>query len=111
MAAFMYQELRIMQGGALSEDKRKLGIPEPHSGQDKVLALPKRVRVAVCGRRFGKTVAAAIAAIRRCREREAQRVWWISPVQEQSDRVERQVVAWLVEEEGEKPKAEGSKQI
>jgi len=70
-------------------------MPVPHAGQDQVLNLRGRFRVAVCGRRFGKTVAAAIAAVRRC-AKDDQRVWWISPVQEQSDRVERDVARWLL---------------
>jgi phage FluMu gp28-like protein len=73
------------------------GIPTPHEGQQKVLALPGRFKIAICGRRFGKTVAAAIAAIRTCEAHPNQRVWWISPIQEQSDRVEREVTFWLRE--------------
>ena len=73
------------------------GIPTPHEGQEKVLALPGRFKIAICGRRFGKTVAAAIAAIRTCEALPNQRVWWISPIQEQSDRVEREVTFWLKE--------------
>jgi len=69
-------------------------IPKPHPGQETLLALPGRIRVAVCGRRFGKTIAAALAVIRKC-EKNAQIVWWISPVQEQADRVERQLIGWL----------------
>ena len=71
------------------------GIPTPHEGQEKVLALPGRYKIAGCGRRFGKTVAAAIAAVRTCEKRDDRRVWWISPIQEQSDRVEREVAFWL----------------
>ncbi|HYG77802.1 MAG TPA: terminase family protein [Planctomycetota bacterium] len=81
----------------MSEDKSATGgVPVPHEGQKKLLSLPGRYRVAVCGRRFGKTIAAAIAAVQRCSEKEKQRVWWISPVQEQSDRVEREVAAWVL---------------
>jgi hypothetical protein len=70
--------------------------PTPHAGQREVLALPGRFRVAVCGRRFGKTVAAMLAVIQRCEHNsDAQRVWWISPIQDQSDRVEREMVEWL----------------
>jgi hypothetical protein len=70
--------------------------PAPHAGQREVLALPGRFRVAVCGRRFGKTVAAMLAVIQRCEHNsDTQRVWWISPIQEQSDRVEREMVEWL----------------
>jgi hypothetical protein len=71
-------------------------VPRPHSGQEQLLALRQRYRVAVCGRRFGKTVAAGIAAVRRCEHAATrQRVWWISPVQKQSDRVERDMAWWL----------------
>ena len=73
------------------------GIPTPHAGQNKVLALPGRYKIAICGRRFGKTVAAAIAAVNKCEEIKNSRVWWISPIQEQSDRVERDVAFWLKE--------------
>ena len=71
-------------------------VPEPHRGQERVLQLRGRVRVAVCGRRFGKTVAAGIAAVRHCVNADKpQRVWWISPIQDQSDRVERELAGWL----------------
>ncbi len=73
------------------------GIPTPHEGQEKVLALPGRYKIAICGRRFGKTVTAAIAAVRKCEDFKNRRVWWISPIQEQSDRVERDVAFWLKE--------------
>ncbi len=80
----------------MREEDAASGVPTPHEGQEKVLALPGRFRIAVCGRRFGKTVLAAVAAIDHCRKNsEAQRVWWISPVQEQSDRVEREIAGWL----------------
>ncbi|MEI6235355.1 MAG: phage terminase large subunit [Planctomycetota bacterium] len=73
------------------------GLPTPHEGQQQVLEMPGRYKVAICGRRFGKTVAAALAAIRTCEARPNQRVWWISPIQDQSDRVERDVTFWLKE--------------
>ncbi|HEY3323170.1 MAG TPA: phage terminase large subunit [Planctomycetota bacterium] len=87
-----------------------LAMPVPHEGQKKVLNLPARYRVAVCGRRFGKTVAAAIAAVTHCEEaRTRQRVWWIAPVQAQADLVEREIAYWLdlrAKEEEEKEKQE-----
>ncbi|HYF49506.1 MAG TPA: phage terminase large subunit [Planctomycetota bacterium] len=71
-------------------------LPTPHAGQDDILNHKARFRIAVCGRRFGKTVAAAIAAVRQCEDADKrQRVWWISPIQEQSDRVEREIAWWL----------------
>jgi hypothetical protein len=71
-------------------------VPAPHDGQLKLLNLRRRYRVAVCGRRFGKTVAAGIAAVKRCHDSgTAQRIWWISPIQSQSDRVERDMAYWL----------------
>ena len=77
-------------------DRPGNAVPQPHSGQEKLLALKGRFRIAICGRRFGKTVAAAIAAVTLCEHSlRAQRVWWLSPVQYQSDRVERQVAWWL----------------
>src|SRR4051812_27609511 len=79
-----------------SEEKdAALKFPVAHEGQEKLLALAARFRVAVCGRRFGKTVAAAIHAIAECEKWEGHRVWWISPIQEQSDRVEREMAAWV----------------
>lgn len=73
------------------------GIPEPHDAQNQILNLPGRYKIAVCGRRFGKTVAAAIAAVRGCEKNAQQNVWWVSPVQDQSDRVEREISHWLRE--------------
>ena len=75
--------------------------PQAHVGQEKILGLQGRYRVAVCGRRFGKTIAAAIAAVDHCEKKSHQRVWWISPIQEQSDRVEREVAVWLAAQKKE----------
>ena len=71
------------------------GIPEPHDAQNQIINLPGRFKIAVCGRRFGKTVAAAIAAVNDCKLHANRNVWWISPVQAQSDRVEREIAYWL----------------
>lgn len=71
------------------------GLPTPHEAQKQILDLPGRFKIAICGRRFGKTVAAAIAAVEKCESAPERNVWWISPVQHQSDRVERQVAYWL----------------
>lgn len=71
-------------------------IPTPHKGQKELLDLKARYRIGVCGRRFGKTFAAAIAAVELCKSNDDQRVWWISPVQEQSDRVEREIARWVL---------------
>jgi hypothetical protein len=74
-------------------------VPIPRTSQLRVLNLDGRYQVAVCGRRFGKTVAAGIAAVQLCEipGRERKRVWWISPIQSQSDRVEREIAYWLSE--------------
>jgi hypothetical protein len=89
---------KFMSDTLIETNSHETKIPSPHAGQDKVIALGGRFKVAVCGRRFGKTVVAAIAAVRLCekaKENEARRVWWISPVQEQADRVEREMAYWL----------------
>jgi phage FluMu gp28-like protein len=76
-----------------------------HAGQVRILELPGRFRVAICGRRFGKTYLAEHMAVELCaarsRENPAQ-VWWISPVLEQSRRVEREMFFALVAESTER---------
>jgi phage FluMu gp28-like protein len=84
-------------------------MPVPHAGQQQILAMKARVRVAVCGRRFGKTYAAGIAAIEKCVMADAKRparVWWIAPVQAQASAVEREVAGWVVRK-GKSEKANG----
>ncbi|MCY3018235.1 MAG: hypothetical protein NTW87_04280 [Planctomycetota bacterium] len=79
-------------------------VPTPHKGQQQLLDLPGRVRVAVCGRRFGKTVGAAIAAVRKCQGGSTpKRVWWIAPVQGQCDAVEEQIAEWVAARTGRIP--------
>lgn len=87
-----------MTDNLIERSSREAVVPLPHAGQEKVIALDGRFKVAVCGRRFGKTVVAAIEAVRLCeaaKENQAKRVWWISPIQEQADRVEREMAYWL----------------
>jgi len=71
-------------------------VPIPHAAQQQILNLPGQVRVAVCGRRFGKTWAGGIAAVRKCEQaHKPVRVWWIAPVQAQADAVEREIAEWV----------------
>lgn len=77
------------------ENENASGLPTPFEAQNRILKLAGRFKVAVCGRRFGKTVAAAIAAVRKCEEKASRNVGWVSPVQKQSDRVEREIAYWL----------------
>ena len=86
------------------------GIPEPHDAQNQIINLPGRFKIAVCGRRFGKTVAAAIAAVNDCKLHANRNVWWISPVQNQSDRVEREIAYWLRDKVAQAKKAKNKKQ-
>ena len=80
--------------------------PNARAAQREIIDHRARFRIAVCGRRFGKTVAAGIAAVEQCEQAaERQHVWWISPIQEQSDRVEREIAFWLAE----KTKRRGAK--
>lgn len=76
-------------------DTNASGMPLPHEAQKQILALPGRFKIAVCGRRFGKTVAAAIAAVKKCEEVGARVVFWVSPIQSQSKCVEREIARWL----------------
>jgi len=77
-----------------------MGLPELHAGQKSLLALPGRFRVGICGRRFGKTLSAMAEAVRVCgggTKKERKAVWWISPVLEQSRRVELELATELQE--------------
>jgi predicted GNAT family acetyltransferase len=67
----------------------------PHEGQRRLLELTARVRVAVCGRRFGKTWTAEYAVIQKVQQaKQALRIWWIAPVNAQAAAVEREVALW-----------------
>jgi len=52
-------------------------LPYPHTLQRAVLTSPSRFRVLVCGRRWGKTTAALIAASEAVAQ--GQRGWWVLP--------------------------------
>lgn len=57
-------------------------IPAPHAGQERFFSLPGRHRIAVCGRRFGKDVIAAILATDEARI--GGKVLWIEPTDDQA---------------------------
>ena len=58
-----------------------------HTGQEKILTSEARFKVAVCGRRFGKTEAGKQAILRRFWERG--RCWWLSPTYQMAGQVWR----------------------
>ena len=52
---------------------------EPHPGQAAIMALDTRFRVVACGRRWGKSEAAAHLALERALETAGAAVWWVAP--------------------------------
>lgn len=81
-------------GGTMSGPRRVI-LPPPHPGQEKLHRLRAKLRVGVCGRRFGKTFAAQSEAVWQCLSRPERVVWWIAPLQRQAERVEEETVRRL----------------
>lgn len=54
-------------------------LPELHLAQWEIVASPARFRVAACGRRFGKTLAAAGVGVKAALENPRGMYWWVAP--------------------------------
>tara|TARA_X000001388_G_C2233309_1_gene124115 strand:- start:3822 stop:5132 length:1311 start_codon:yes stop_codon:yes gene_type:complete len=78
---------------------------EPHSGQLKLHYPDKQHRftVAVCGRRFGKSLSSAMEAVYTITQPN-KRIWVVAPTYELANKVFREVHKKLVIEMGWKPK-------
>lgn len=72
-----------------------MNLPKPHKAQLRILAMTGRYNVACCGRRLGKTTAAAIACLKYAAAEKKKRIWWCAPTLDQSIRVENDVVGWI----------------
>jgi hypothetical protein len=70
-------------------------IPTPHPGQLPILESRERYTIAICGRRFGKTTAGLIAALRHAAATPKALIWWIAPSMQQAQRSERTAAAWI----------------
>lgn len=70
----------------------------PHTGQRRLLALPGRFKVAICGRRFGKTTAGALAAAEAAED--GGQVLWIDPSDDQCKEVYTEVADYLMQQKG-----------
>lgn len=55
----------------------EITLPRLHAAQWEIISSPARFRVAACGRRFGKTLAAGGEAVRVAAT--GGRVWWVAP--------------------------------
>jgi hypothetical protein len=63
---------------------RKLRLYHPHTGQKTLHESDARFRVAACGRRWGKTIAATTEMIRHAWEKPGSLSFWVAPVLSQS---------------------------
>ncbi|MCZ7646922.1 MAG: terminase family protein [Planctomycetota bacterium] len=62
-----------------------------HPAQRRIFQCPARVRVAVCGRRFGKTVLGLLEAVEHCQKNKGHLVWWVSASKSQAQRHHRRL--------------------
>lgn len=69
-----------------------------------VFDCPARIRVAVCGRRFGKTTLGEVEAATACTRKDGALVWWVSAAQAQAQRSYRRIFGHLEHESWLKPK-------
>ena len=78
---------------------------EPHKGQIKLHYPDRKHRftVAVCGRRFGKSLSSAMEAVYTITQPN-KRIWVVAPTYELSNKVFREVYKKLIIEMGWKPK-------
>lgn len=69
------------------DDQRQVleRLTDPHSGQQAIMNHDARFRVAVCGRRWGKSVMAALEAFEHALENPGSTVWWVAPTYEQAN--------------------------
>jgi hypothetical protein len=58
---------------------------QPHPGQRAILEYDARFKIVACGRRWGKSTAAAHAALTHALENDGATVWWVSPTYDQSN--------------------------
>ncbi|MCW8133080.1 MAG: terminase family protein [Planctomycetota bacterium] len=66
--------------------------------QRAVFDCPARIRVAVCGRRFGKTTLGEVEAASACARRGGSLVWWVAAAQAQAQRSYRRMFGHLEHE-------------
>ncbi|MBE7463850.1 MAG: hypothetical protein HS116_10125 [Planctomycetes bacterium] len=73
--------------GGAGSDALKVFTPDRlHPAQRAIHAHPARIRVAACGRRFGKTTLGLVEAVQTASKTPNALVWWVSAAKEQAKR-------------------------
>lgn len=65
----------------------EIRLPMPHPRQKTIIYARKRFKVMVCGRRFGKTTAALIAAVLRATSKPNQVIYYVAPTYRQAKQI------------------------
>jgi Terminase large subunit, T4likevirus-type, N-terminal len=80
------------EGAQAAQPQGQIRLYTPHAGQLALHQSAARFRIATCGRRFGKTTAAANEVVACALKRKDSINWWVAPVFHQTERGYRTVL-------------------
>lgn len=78
--------------------KDEIRLPYPHLRQKTIIYSPQRFKVMVCGRRFGKTTAALIAAVLQAAKKPRTIVYYIAPTYRQAKSIAWSMLSEIIGE-------------